>query len=152
VSSAPGGACAPAGKAPRDGNSTPPRSRGTLRGMARWLGWGAFAALLLVVAAFVPVGGRTLAERWRTAPAPGAFLERSWREASAGWDRLWDGARDRRSAPIRAAAKGSSSGLPAAGPAPAARGGPSAPAPRPRENHTEADRAALERLVAERAR
>jgi hypothetical protein len=120
--------------------------------MARWLGWGAFVALLLVVAAFVPVGGKTLAERWRAAPGPGAFLERGWREASAGWNRLWDGARDGRGAPIRASAKGSSNGLPAAGRAPAARGGPSAPVPGPRENHTEADRAALERLVAERAR
>jgi hypothetical protein len=82
------------------------------------------AAALWAVWTFVPVRGRTLAERWKAAPTTTAFVERSWDEASH--------------------ALGGKSGS-----RPQARQKP-APAPRPTEGHTEADRKAVDRILSER--
>jgi hypothetical protein len=83
------------------------------------------AAAVWAVWSFVPVGGRTFAERWRAAGNLSAFLERGWAEATGG-------------------------GAPKAPAKPQARQKP-APAPqRPTEGHTDADRRAVERILADR--
>jgi hypothetical protein len=84
------------------------------------------AGALWAVWTFVPVRGRTLAERWRAAPDAAAFVERGWDEATH-------------------ALAGRSSAKPQA----QARQKP-APAQRPTEGHTEADRQAVERLLSDR--
>ncbi|HEY6101410.1 MAG TPA: hypothetical protein VIW03_18370 [Anaeromyxobacter sp.] len=81
------------------------------------------AAALWAVWTFVPVHGRTLAERWRAAGNLGAFVERAVAEAKG------------RDVPARPQARSPR--------APEAR-------ERPSEGHTEADRAAVERLLSER--
>jgi hypothetical protein len=82
------------------------------------------AGALWAVWTFVPVRGRTLADRWRAAPDAAIFVERGWDEASHAF-----------------------AGKPA--PRPQARQKP-APAQRPTEGHTEADRKAVDRLLSER--
>lgn len=81
------------------------------------------AAALWAVWSFVPVGGRTLADRWRAAGNVSAFVERAFAEVTG------EGARPKAR--------------------PQARQNP-APAPRPTEGHTESDRRAVERLLADR--
>ena len=83
------------------------------------------AAALWAVWTFVPVRGRTLAERWGAAPTAAAFVERGWDEA----------------------AHGLGGGKPSA--RPQARQKP-ATAQRPTEGHTEADRRAVDRILSER--
>ncbi|MCX5731160.1 MAG: hypothetical protein NTY18_07380 [Deltaproteobacteria bacterium] len=89
--------------------------------MSRLLLAAAVAAILLAVAAFVPVNGRTLVERWngasvtRPSPRPGPKGPAGTRTAQ--------------------------SGLPSG----------QKPAPEPVEHHTEADRSAVDRIVAEHA-
>ncbi len=82
------------------------------------------AAALWAVFTFVPVRGRTLADRWDAAPSAAAFVERGVDEASRAF-----------------------AGKPAA--RPQARQKP-APGPRPSEGHTDADRKAVERILADR--
>ncbi|HEX9307155.1 MAG TPA: hypothetical protein VF894_06665 [Anaeromyxobacter sp.] len=82
------------------------------------------AAALWAVWTFVPVRGRTLAERWHAAAGPADFLERGIAEATGA-------------AAGKAAAK------------PQARQKP-AVAQRPTEAHTDADRRAVERILADR--
>lgn len=81
------------------------------------------AAALWAVWTFVPVHGRTLAERWRHAPTAAAFVERGWDEAARAL-----------------------SGKPAV--RAQARQKP-APVQRPTEGHTEADRRAVDRILSE---
>jgi hypothetical protein len=81
------------------------------------------AAALWALWTFVPVHGRTLAGRWRAAGSLGAFVERARAEISGG------------RAPARSQAR--------------TRGG-SDPRERPAEGHSEADRAAVDRLLSER--
>lgn len=101
----------------------------------------ALAAILLLVGAFVPVNGKTLVERWNATPSAGRFAEKGWNEVVSTWDSLW-GAKP----PSR----------PVARPAPA-RGTPKAAkaqekaAAAPVEHHTDADRSAIDRIVAEHA-
>ncbi len=78
------------------------------------------AAALWAVWTFVPVRGRTLAQRWAAAPSLPAFVERSWDEV--------------RGAPARPQARS---------PRPDAR-------ERPTEGHTEADRREVDRLLSDR--
>jgi hypothetical protein len=88
------------------------------------------AAAVAAVLAFVPVGGRTVAARWRSARTPSEFVDRAWGELRAA---VAEAPGDR--SPAR----------------PHARTGPP-PAPgrtRPAEKHTEADREAVDRIVAE---
>jgi hypothetical protein len=83
------------------------------------------AAAVWAVWSFVPVRGHTLAERWRAAGNLSAFIERGWAEATGATP-------------------------PRAPPRPQARQKP-APAPqRPTEGHTDADRRAVERILADR--
>ena len=94
------------------------------------------AKLAAVVAAlwaawtFVPVHGRTLAERWRAAPTAGAFASAAWRELTGG------GAE--RPPPAR----------------PQARSGDRRPAreSRPAETHSDSDRRAVDRLLTDHLR
>jgi hypothetical protein len=87
------------------------------------------AGALWAVWSFVPVGGRTLEARWRASPDAGTFAARGWRELGA-----W-------LAPPSAAADARR------------RAGAERPASRerrPAEGHTDADRRAVDRLLAER--
>ncbi len=81
------------------------------------------AGALWAVWQFVPVHGRTLADRWRAAPSAATFADRSWDEASRAF-----------------------AGRPA--PRPQARQKP-APGQRPTEGHTDADRQAVDRILSE---
>ncbi len=78
------------------------------------------AAAVWAVWSFVPLEGRTLAQRWKAAPTAQAFVERGWAEITG--------------APAKPQAQ--------------ARPGPAARA-RPTEGHSEADRREVDRLVAE---
>jgi hypothetical protein len=82
-------------------------------------------AALWAVWTFVPVRGRTLADRWRAAGGLGAFVERGLAEATG-----------RPGAPARPQARSPH-------PPPEAR-------ERPSEAHSEADRRAVDRLLSER--
>jgi len=83
------------------------------------------AAAVWALWTFVPIHGRTLAERWRAAPDGAAFVERGWDEASRAFG-----------------------GKPAAQ-RPQARQKPPA-GQRPTEGHTDADRKAVDRILSER--
>jgi hypothetical protein len=93
-------------------------------------------AALAVAAAVVPVRGRTVLDRWRAAPDAATFTARGWAEAKVALGLAPE--------PPRAAARAKAA-RPPRSPARAAR--PAVPV----ERHTEADRAALERVVEERA-
>ncbi|HEY6003980.1 MAG TPA: hypothetical protein VIV57_13975 [Anaeromyxobacter sp.] len=82
------------------------------------------AAALWAMWSFVPIHGRTLAERWRAAGNAATFLERA-RDEIAGRPR----------SPARPQARGPRSGD--------AR-------ERPAEGHTDSDRAAVDRLLSDR--
>lgn len=106
--------------------------------MLRLLRWAVVAAALAAVAAWVPVGGRTVLDRWRASSGPGDFALRALGELQQGGRRLLRGASEpAREAQARAA------------PRAAPRPGAAAP---PAEHHTEADRKAVEAIVAEHAR
>lgn len=81
-------------------------------------------AVLAALWLWVPVGGRTLAARWKRAGSLPAFLERGWREL-AGND-----------TPARQPTARSQ-----------ARGAPGGSRPRPTEGHTDSDRRALDRVL-----
>jgi hypothetical protein len=89
--------------------------------MSRLLLAAAVAAILVLVGAFVPWNGRTLVERWNGAPASRTSQRAAPRTAS----------------PARTA------------PGPATPG--QKRAPEPVEHHTEEDRRAIDRIVAEHA-
>ncbi len=78
------------------------------------------AAAVWAVWTFVPIHGRTLAQRWDAAPSGRAFLQRGWAELSGG--------------PARPQARTTR---------PGAR-------ERPTEGHTDADRREVDRLLSER--
>jgi hypothetical protein len=101
--------------------------------MAKLLGALLLLGGLAAAAALVPLGGRTVVERWNAAASPSDFARRGWHELAqaSGLE-----GPPRRAATSRAA-------RPQADPARGAR---------PVERHTPADRAALDRLVSERAR
>ncbi len=108
--------------------------------MLKLLRWAVVAAALAAVASFVPVGGRTVRDRWRASAGPGDFALRALGEVWQGGRRLLPGAPEpSRDAQARAAPR----------PAAPARPGQGTP---PAEHHTEADRKALDAIVAERAR
>jgi hypothetical protein len=102
----------------------------------------AVAAILALVGAFVPFDGKTVVERWNAAPSASQFADRGWSEVTTRWDRLWGS----KPAPRPAARAGAA--RPAAG---ARQARPADKAPEPVEHHTDADRSALERIVAEHA-
>jgi hypothetical protein len=82
------------------------------------------AAALWAMWSFVPIHGRTLAERWRAAGNAAVFLERA-RDEIAGRPR----------SPARPQARVPRSGD---------------PRERPSEGHSESDRAAVDRLLSDR--
>ncbi|ACL64588.1 conserved hypothetical protein [Anaeromyxobacter dehalogenans 2CP-1] len=86
-------------------------------------------AALAAVWAFVPFGGRTLGDRWKAARTPSEFVDRTWAEMKG-----------------TAPAKAPPPRPPAQARQQPGRGGTPA---RPTEGHTEADRRALDRIVAE---
>ena len=89
--------------------------------MSRLLLAVAFAAILLLVGAFVPVNGKTLVDRWNTAsagPTPKGAPARNMANSRP--------ARPQAVPPVKAA-------------------------PEPVEHHTEADRSAVDRIVSEHA-
>ncbi len=104
----------------------------------------ALAAIVGLVGAFVPFEGKSLVERWNAAPSASQFAERGWNEVTARWDRLWG---------TKPASRQASRTTPARAPAGAAGARAPAPAPGkapgPAEHHTDADRSALDRIVAE---
>jgi hypothetical protein len=89
--------------------------------MSRLLLAAAIAVIILLVGAFVPVGGKTLVERWNGAPTAGSA--------------------PRPGPKSLASQKSAHTGLPPA----------QKPAPEPVEHHTDADRSAIDRIVAEHA-
>jgi hypothetical protein len=105
--------------------------------MAKLLGLLLFVGALIAAAMLVPVGGRTVQDRWRASRGAADFASRSWHEVAVA-----AGLED---PPRRPLARQGRQASPAASPAPASR-------PRPVERISEADRAALERVVSERAR
>jgi hypothetical protein len=83
-------------------------------------------AALWAIWAFVPFGGRTLADRWSAAPSPSAFLDATWAEMKGA------------PAPDRnPGAKATARARPQRATRPAA----------PAERHTEADRQAVDRIL-----
>jgi hypothetical protein len=99
--------------------------------MAKLLGTLLVAAALAAAVGLVPVGGRTLLDRWRRAPTAAAFASRAWGELAAA-------AGLKEPPPRRAGAAREVGGA-------AVRRVP------PVERHTDSDRQALERIVSERA-
>jgi hypothetical protein len=107
----------------RTGNSPAHRCRANPDAMIRLALKLALAGVALwAVWSFVPLRGRTLADRWRAAPDAVAFAERGWTELA---------------------------GLAKGAPKPQARQKPT-PAQRPTEGHTEADRRAVDRILSDR--
>ena len=88
---------------------------------------------LAMAVAFVPLRGRTVLERWESAPTASAFVERGWREAKVA---LGFGKKPAKAVRLQAAKPGRPPARPAA----------------PTEHHSAADREALDRLVEESAR
>lgn len=95
----------------------------------------AVLAAAVGAAALCPIHGRTVLARWQAARGPADFLERGWAEARASF--AGEGGR---AAPRH---------LDAHADKPAPRGDRKRPAPV--ERHTDADRAALDRIIAEHA-
>jgi hypothetical protein len=93
-------------------------------------------AALAAAVALVPLRGRTVLDRWRAAPDAEIFAARSWGEAKVALGLAPE--------PPRAATRSK----PARPARPAARAGRPAT---PVERHTDADRAALDRVLAEHA-
>lgn len=106
--------------------------------MVRLLKWTVVAGALAAVVAFVPLGGRTLLERWRSSRGAGDFAARLGGEVEREARRLLRGsaAGSTREAQARAAPR-----------PPKAR-----PGQAPAEHHTDADRKAVDAIVAEHAR
>ena len=103
-------------------------------------------AALAAVVAFVPVGGRSILDRWNAAGSARVFLSRGWGEIEKVVARTWSDPPD----PGRARARGPAQASRAAAGREASGTGP-AGAP-PVERHTEADRSAVDAIVAEHAR
>lgn len=82
-------------------------------------------AALAAVWTFVPVGGRTMASRWRRAGSPAEFVDRTWAELRGA----------------QALAN------PSARPAPRTQTRGASPGNRPSESHSDTDRRELDRIL-----
>jgi hypothetical protein len=102
--------------------------------MVKLLGLLLFVGALAAVVAFVPVGGRTILDRWHASQGPSDFARRGWHEVAA-----------------HTGLEPEQPHRPAAARARSAPGRAAAPSKAPVERHTPADRAALERIVSEHA-
>jgi hypothetical protein len=89
------------------------------------------AAALAAVWAFVPVAGRTMADRWHRARNPSEFVDRAWGE-------------------IRGEPHPAQAQRPHA--PPHSQAGTGSPPARPTESHSDADRKALDRILSEHVR
>jgi hypothetical protein len=107
--------------------------------MLRLLKWAVVLAALAAVVALVPVGGRTLLARWQAARSPSLFVAGTWAEIEQALGRLSGGSGEPRPA-SRAQARGARPPAAAPGRTP------------PVERHTDADRSAVDAIVAEHAR
>lgn len=85
-------------------------------------------AVIAALWLWVPVRGRTLADRWDRAGSLTAFLERGWKELAGEPGK----ATPERRSTARSQARG-----------------PGASRPRPTEGHTDADRRALDRVLSD---
>ncbi len=94
-------------------------------------------AAVAAIWVFVPFGGRTLADRWKAARGPGDFVERTWAEMKGTPAPAQPAKPHSPARPPRSQARTVQ---------PARERAPTAPA----ETHGEADRRAIDRLVAER--
>jgi hypothetical protein len=81
-------------------------------------------AALAAVWAFVPIGGHTMAWRWRRAASPAEFVDRTWAE-------------------LRGNAREAQHGRPT----PRAQARTGSPGTRPSESHSDADRRELDRIL-----
>lgn len=115
--------------------------------MSRLLLAVAVAAILALVGAFVPFEGKTLVERWKAAPSASQFADRGWNDLTDRWDRLWGAKPSPKAAPKGSPARNTAGGRPGH----ATGLTPDKAAPEPVEHHTDADRSALDRIVAEHA-
>lgn len=97
--------------------------------MAKLVGFLLVVGALAGAVTFVPIDGRTVLDRWQAARGPADFASRSWREIAA--------ATGLSEPPRRSPAQ--------------ARAPQGQRQARPVEHHTDADRAALDRLVGEKA-
>ncbi|MGC3997394.1 MAG: hypothetical protein QM767_07770 [Anaeromyxobacter sp.] len=95
------------------------------------------AAVLAAVWAFVPIGGRTLSDRWKRARTPVDFVERGWAELRGP------------SAPPAADEQAPPRRPPAGKPAQRQAAAPPPARKPPVETHSEADRKALDRLLSQ---
>lgn len=93
-------------------------------------------AAMAAIWAFVPFGGRTLSDRWEVARSPSDFVERTWADMK--------GPAQQPAKPRPPARSTQTQARP-----PVQRASGRAPA-RPDEAHTDADRRALDQLVADR--
>ena len=107
--------------------------------MLRLVKWAVVLAALGAVVALVPVGGRTLLARWQATRSPSQFVAGAWGEIEKAVGKLAGGLAVPRAA---SRGQGASARPPAAAPA----------RPPPVERHTEADRSAVDAIVAEHAR
>jgi hypothetical protein len=114
--------------------------------MSRLLVWVTVLGSLLLVATFVPIGGRTVAERFQAAPSTLSFAEQGVKEIVEAARRLWGVKPEPRKQPLRALQQAKAAARTSRGGA-----GPAKEAAVPQEHHTAADRDALDRIVAEHA-
>ena len=112
-------------------------------GMLKWVLTLTVLAALLAAGAWYPIHGRTVLERWQAAAGPMEFAGRCASELKRG---LGFGPAPRSTQAARTQRPAGSKGT-----APARSVQPAQPA-HPTERHTDEDRAALERLLVERAR
>ncbi len=91
-------------------------------------------AAVAAIWAFVPFGGRTLSDRWEASRSPVDFLERTWADMKGPGQQP-----ERPRPPARSPRAQARAAQPATGRAPA----------QPAEGHTDADRRALDQLVAD---
>ena len=106
--------------------------------MLKLLKWTLLVAAIAAVLAFVPVNGRTLADRWRKSRDTSEFVHGLWIEGRHAFS----------SAPTRSTSRHATA--PTTHPAPHARSSTRSTA-RPSEQHSEADRAAIDRILTEHA-
>lgn len=92
-------------------------------------------AAVAAIWTFVPFGGRTLSDRWEASRGPTDFLERTWADMKGPAPQ-----QEKPRPPARPPRAQARAAQPATGRAPA----------QPSEGHTDADRRALDQLVADR--
>jgi hypothetical protein len=106
--------------------------------MVRLLKWLVVLAALAAVVAFLPIGGRTVLERWHAAKSPAAFAEKSWHDLKTGAARLLGQQPEAHRTGTERSARAPRS------PAPRAASRPGQPV----EHHSQADREAIDEIVA----